>query len=210
MRFVVLGPMPTFTASHDFPINKARRGEFPPSPITLRQLASLGVASDSGDDASQVDKAAELIRSWAAGGALPCKVDERGRPTFTPADALKARENFEGGGIWGEGVQRWCDVWGVAEVPANVPSENTHMRQEDFKNSIGGKFKGNLGSVCKNWNRKDSPSPYRDAFNENGSVNEHRFIEIAKSRGEWNEGASTQHLRAVASALTTPSKTTKR
>lgn len=77
-----------------------------------------------------------------------------------------------------------------------VDAANTRVPLQVFIRRCGpyfdkGKAKSGearIESLHKNRGAPDrKPSPYDEAFNDDGTVNELRFIEIAKAKGEWKE-----------------------
>ena len=77
-------------------------------------MAYLLISSDEGDDYDKHSKTEALLTSWLAGGLL--KLDDQGR--YTPEAVLVLQTRLEQGGLWSEGVQRWCGVWGQQAAPA--------------------------------------------------------------------------------------------
>lgn len=200
-----------------------------PLHATLEQVINLLAHSPNGDDTGdRHQRAASLIRSLIHDGRLtstpsghvkqvprlvlmvagPRTVKTRAL-TYEPhllllSEIDKRRQRFIEAGLW----STLCDALLGSDTVASVAatgetSLNTSLPVQTFIQRARGCYTGKslIESLHKNRDAKDrKPSPYIAAFNADGTVNEPKFIDIAKSRGEWveNTGKAMQdHIKGV-------------
>lgn len=126
---------------------------------------------------------------------------------LSQAELQKIQHLLKAGGMWPKWADIWCGV-PMAEIGTdpkespNLPasSANSCLPFQTFKARAEGKFTRNLDSIYKHRSDTNRKQPYKEAFNEDGTVNEPVFIKIAESRGEWNDGMSVLS-NAAASTL---------
>ena len=103
-------------------------------------------------------------------------------------ELLKVAELLRDSGNWPANADFWCGVWAVAAVVDPAPVPGSQMSLKAFRAFATDKFKGSLTSVFNDRNKADRKSPYKEAFNEDGTVNRDKFVAKAIDRFEWNEG----------------------
>jgi len=81
----------------------------------------------------------------------------------------------------------------------------TRMPYQVFKRRYCSSFEGKLDSIYQHRNDMDGrKKTYAEAFNDDGTVNAPKFIEIARAEGKWLSGASATDLHGALRGL--PSK----
>ena len=178
------------------------RKNYVPNPVFI------GSFRQSNTDLSYQQRRGEQARSDYASRVLSSS-SERAKTTTTAllvgitayslrhSELLKVADLLRNSGNWPANADFWCGVGAVAAVVDPAPVPGSQMSLKAFRAFATDKFKGNLTSVFNDRNKADRKSPYKEAFNEDGTVNRDKFVAKAIERFEWDEGQA--NLVAVAS-----------